>query len=137
MPSSLANHAKHSADVSLYVEGTGNSRMFENLSGNTLIGSIFPLFDPLLQDSFGIFLKSQLGNIKIEARNYSLPDQVEKDAIAPLEMINQIPGDAPLVARISLPEDRLHSFLTDAVDTVLKFLSETKWVQIRICPDSI
>ncbi len=126
MPSPLANHAKHSADVSLYVEVTGNSRMLENLSGNTLLGSIFPLFDPLLQDSFGIFLKSQPGNIKIEARNYSLPDQVGQDAVAPLEMINQIPGDAPLVARISLPEDRFQSFLTDAVDTVLKFLSGNK-----------
>jgi ankyrin repeat protein len=126
MPSSLANHAKHSADVSLYVEGTGNSRMFENLSGNTLLGSIFPLFDPLLQDSFGIFLKSQPGNIKIEAHNYSLPDQVGKHEVVPLELINQIPGDAPLVARISLPEDRFQSFLTGAVDTVLKFLSGNK-----------
>jgi len=48
MPSSLSNHAKHFADLSLYIEGIGVSRMMENLSGNTLLGSIFPLFDPLL-----------------------------------------------------------------------------------------
>ena len=95
MPSSLSNHAKYSADVSLYLEGIGNSRMLENISGNTLLGSIFPLFDPLLQNSFGIFLKSQPGNIKIEARNYSLSDQKAQPAVAPLEMIHQLPGDAP------------------------------------------
>ena len=126
MPSSLSNHAKYSADVSLYLEGIGNSRMFENISGNTLLGSIFPLFDPLLQNSFGIFLKSQPGNIKIEARNYSLSDQKAQPAVSPLEMINRLPGDAPLVARISLPEDRFQSFLTNAVDTILKFLSANK-----------
>ena len=41
-------------------------------------------------------------------------------------MINQLPGDAPLVARISLPESRFQLFLTDAVDSVLKFLSGNK-----------
>ena len=54
------------------------------------------------------------------------PDQKAQPAVAPLEMINQLPGDAPLVARISLPEDRFQTFLTDAVDTALKFLSGNK-----------
>ena len=100
MPSSLANHAKHSADVSLYLEGIGNSRMVEKMSQNTLFSSVFPLFDPLLQDSFGVFLKSQLGNIQIEAHNYSVSNNSEKHSAVPLEMINQLPGDAPLVARL-------------------------------------
>ena len=126
MPSSLANHAKHSADVSLYLEGTGNSRMFESMSGNTLLGSLFPLFDPFLQDSFGIFLQSEPGSITIEAHNYSLSEQAEKPSVSSLEMINQLPGDAPLVARMSLPESRFQLFLCDAVDTVLKFLSGNK-----------
>lgn len=126
MPSSLSNHATHSADLSLYIEGIGNSRMLENLSGNTLLGSIFPLFDPLLQDSYGIFLKSQPGIIKIQAHNYSRSLEAEKNLAKPLEIISQLPGDAPLVARISLPEVRFQSFLIDAVDTVLKFLSGNK-----------
>ena len=126
MPSSLTNHAKHSADMSLYLEGTGNSRMFENLGGNTLLGSIFPLFDPFFHDSFGVLLQSQPGSITIEAHNYSLPEQAEKQTTSSLEMINQLPGDAPLVARVSLPENRFQLFLCDAVDTVLKFLSGNK-----------
>ena len=35
MPSSLTNHGNHSADLSLYIEGIGNSRMFEHLSRNS------------------------------------------------------------------------------------------------------
>ena len=138
MPSSLANHAKHSADVSLYLEGTGNSRMFENLSENTLLGSIFPLFDPPLAGLLRYFLTIKPGNIKIEAHNYCiLPAQVAKHAVAPLEMINQIPGDAPLVARISLPEDRFQHFLLMASTPCSNFYLEINWVQILICQDSI
>ena len=126
MPSSLTNHGNHSADLSLYIEGIGNSRMFEHLSRNTLLGSIFPLFDPILQDSFGVFLRSQPGIIKIEARNYSRSNKAEKSSVNPLEMISQLPGDAPLVARISLPEDGFQTFLSNGVDTLLKFVSGNK-----------
>ena len=111
--------------------------MFENLSGNTLLGSIFPLFDPLLQDSFGIFLKSQPGNIKIEAHNYSLPDQVGKHAVAPLEMINQIPGDAPLVAGLVCLKIVFSHFSQMRSTLCSNSYLEINWVQIRICPDSI
>jgi len=126
MPSSLSNHANHSADLSLYIEGIGNSRMFEHLSRNTLLGSILPLFDPILQDSFGVFIKSHPGIIKVEARNYSRFTQSEKSSVKPLEMINQLPGDAPLVARISLPEDGFQTFLSNGVDAVLKFITGNK-----------
>ena len=41
-------------------------------------------------------------------------------------MISQLPGDAPLVARISLPEDGFQTFLSNGVDTLLKFVSGNK-----------
>ena len=91
-----------------------------------LLGSLFPLLDPFLQDSFGIFLQSQPGSISIEAHNYSLSEKAEKPSAISLKMISQLPGDAPLVARISLPESRFQLFLTDVVDSVLKFLSGNK-----------
>ena len=45
MPAPLAKHSGHSADLALYLEGTGNGRMVEEWQGNTLIESILPLFD--------------------------------------------------------------------------------------------
>ena len=62
-------------------------------------------------------------HLSIEARNYSLHLSPDKPKVFPLEMVNRLPGDAPLVARISLPEDRFQSILTNGVDTALKFLS--------------
>lgn len=126
MPSSLAKHAQHSADISLYIEGTGTGRIFEDWQGNTLIESILPLFDPLLQDSFGVFLHSLPGSLQIQAYNYAAMENETQSRVEPLSMIDQLPGDAPLVARFSFPENELQDFLSDGVDTVLRFLSANK-----------
>ncbi len=126
MPSSLAKHAQLSGDISLYIEGTGTSRMFQTMQGNTLIESILPLFDPLLLDSFGIFLNSSPGNLQISAQKYSEPEPRPWSKVEPLKMVDQLPGDAPLVARLSLPANELHNFLSDGVDAVLRFLSANK-----------
>ena len=127
MPAPLAKHSGHSADLALYLEGTGNGRMVEEWQGNTLIESILPLFDSLFLDSFGLLFQSQPGNLQIEVRNYTDEQTNPVAKINPLKIIDQLPGDAPLVARISLPEQEFHNFLGQAVDMALKLFSANKW----------
>ena len=100
MPSSLAKHAQHSADLSLYLEGSGTGRLFETLKGNTLFEGMLPLFDPLLQDSFGILLNSLPGSLQIQAHNYVAMERKTRTSVEPLKMVDQLPGDSPLVARV-------------------------------------
>jgi ankyrin repeat protein len=126
MPAPLARHAQQTSDLSLYFEGTGNGRMMENWSGNPLIESILPLFDPLLLDSFGLHLHSEAGNLKIDLKNYSDEKKPHPEKIPPLKMVNQLPGDAPLVGRMSLDHDDLQLFLSNAVDKILQFFTGNK-----------
>lgn len=126
MPSSLAKHAQHSADLSLYLEGSGTGRLFETLKGNTLFEGMLPLFDPLLQDSFGILLNSLPGSLQIQAHNYVAMERKTRTSVEPLKMVDQLPGDSPLVARFSFPEEDFQGFLSDGVDSVLRFLSANK-----------
>ena len=126
MPASLARHASQSADISIYIEGTGNGRMLNGLQSNTLIESLFPIFDPLLQDSFGLFLNSQPGNLQITASNYTETKTGNVAKVEPLKMVDHLPGDAPLVARLSMPADNLHGFLGSGADTLLRLFSANK-----------
>ena len=88
---------------------------------------MLPLFDPLLQDSFGIFLLNSLpGSLQIQAHNYVAMERITRTSVEPLKMVDQLPGDSPLVARFSFPEEDFQGFLSDGVDSVLRFLSANK-----------
>jgi ankyrin repeat protein len=126
MPAPLARHASHSSDLAIYLEGTGNGRMVEAWHGNPLIESILPLFDSLLLDSYGIFFRSQPGSLKIDVHNYSNDKTSPAKQVNALKIADQLPGDAPLVGRISLPEEGFHHFLGEAVDMALKLFSANK-----------
>lgn len=126
MPASLARHASHSSDFAIYLEGTGNGRMVQAWHGNTLIESILPLFDSLLLDSYGVLFRSQPGSLKIDVHNYSNDKTSPTKQVNPLKIADQLPGDAPLVGRISLPEEGFHHFLGEAVDMALKLFSANK-----------
>jgi ankyrin repeat protein len=126
MPAPLARHASHSSDLAIYLEGTGNGRMVEAWHGNPIIESILPLFDSLLLDSYGIFFRSQPGSLKIDVHNYSNDKTSPAKQVNALKIADQLPGDAPLVGRISLPEEGFHHFLGEAVDMALKLFSANK-----------
>jgi len=126
LPAPLASHANHSSDLAIYLEGTGNGRLVEAWHGNTLIESILPLFDSLLLDSYGVFFRSQPGSLNIDVHNYSNDKTSRTKQVNPLKIVDQLPGDAPLVGRISLPEEGFHHFLGEAVDMALKLFSANK-----------
>jgi len=128
VPSALSKHASQvsSSDIALYIEGTGSGRLVETWEDNPLVQAILPLFDPFLQDSFGLFLNSQPGNLHIRVKNYSDSQSPNPGKPKPLEMIDQLPGDAPIVARLSIPQQEFQNFLSNGVDTVLRFLSANK-----------
>jgi ankyrin repeat protein len=123
MPASLSKHAQHTSDLAFYIEGTGNSRMLESWKGNTMLESLIPLLDPFLLDSFGMLIRSQPGNLQIDLHNYSDDKNSAPAKVSPLNLVDQLPGDAPLVVRLSLPKNGFHRFLAQASDRVLKFLS--------------
>jgi len=126
LPAPLAKHASQSSDLALYLEGTGNGQMVEAWQGNPLIDSILPLFDSLLLDSYGLLFSSQPGTLNIDVRNYSNDKTSAAKQVNPLKIVDQLPGDAPLVGRISLPEEGFHHFLGEVVDMALKLFSANK-----------
>ena len=100
--------------------------MVEAWQGNPLIESILPLFDSLLLDSYGLLFSSQPGTLNIDVRNYSNDKTSAAKQVNPLKIVDQLPGDAPLVGRISLPEEGFHHFLGEVVDMALKLFSANK-----------
>ena len=117
----------HSSDLAIYLEGTGNGRMVEAWHGNTLIESILPLFDSLLLDSYGVLFSFSTGQPKYRCAQLFKDDKTSRSQTGkPLKIVDQLPGDAPLVGRISLPEEGFHHFLGEAVDMALKLFSANK-----------
>ncbi len=127
VPSPLLKHSLTKADLAVYLEGTGLGRMLENWEGNSLASSFIPLFDPLFQSTISLYLDSGPGNFKLRMHNYSHDKPRSNSPVKPLEIVDQLPGDAPLVARLSIPKEQFLSFLFNAVDTALRFLTRNNF----------
>ena len=128
MPAPLAKHAAFSSDLSLYIEGSGCARILESGQNPsvTALSKILPIFDPFLQHSLGLFIDSSQGEINLKLRNQSSDPENLKQDVPPLSIIEQLPGDVPIVARISIPEKKFQETLVRGADLMLKFFSSNK-----------
>ena len=71
-------------------------------------------------------ISSPTKGCQMTATEYSGVTQSDQDPASPISILNQIPGDAPLVVRLSLPEDSFRSSAVRSIDHVLKFISNGK-----------
>ena len=126
LPSSLKTHLNQSSDLALYLDGTGLAKIIEDFWPEDQWKKLLPTLDQLFNRQIGIHFQSNQGVVKMTATEYSGVTQSDQDPASPISILNQIPGDAPLVVRLSLSEDSFRSSAVRSIDHVLKFISNGK-----------
>ena len=125
-PDSLTEHFSRTSDLSLYLDGSGIAKMVDEYWPEDRWKSLLPLFDPLLTRQFGLQLTSKEGSIKATMIDYS-SEMTDIDSRGnELSLLHQIPGDLPLVVRLSIPTSHIQNTATLAVDQILQVLSSGK-----------
>ena len=126
LPSSLNSHLKLSSDLSLYLDGTGLAKIIEDFWPDDQWKKLLPALDELLNRQLGFHFQSNLGVIRMSATEYSSQMDKEQDVVVRMPMLKQLPGDAPLVARLSLQADSFRSSAIQSIDHALQFMSNGK-----------
>lgn len=128
-PDSLRKHLAHSPDASLYLEGTGLSRLLEDFFVQDPIKGFLPAFDPLTHRSLGLLLHSGKGKLNFTLLDYSAKTNpirpsdrvISKDSAQ--DLFSFLPDDAPLLGKMSFPSDSFKSSVLKAVDSTMNLLS--------------
>ena len=125
-PNSLTEHFSDPSDISLYIDGSGFGKILEDKWPEDRWKQLLPLLDPIFAKQFGLKLTSNVGSLKIEASEYSIEKTKKVSPIKEITMINNIPGDSPLVARFSIPGMEFRNSAIQAVEKILQMLSDGK-----------
>ena len=137
MPAAMISHFERNADCSVYLDGTGLARAFDKFipkTENIWINSILPLIDRLTHRSVGLHASSSKGVIKLQAIDYSslrAPKSIRKDK---LSLIDSIPGDAPIVARLSLSDGKMQEWVGETADQLLRTLTAGRMNKDSVLP---
>ena len=125
-PNSLTEHFSDPSDLSLYIDGSGFGKILQDKWPEDRWKELLPLLDPIFAKQFGLKLTSNVGSLKIEASEYSIEKTKKVSPIKEITMINNIPGDSPLVARFSIPGMEFRNSAIQAVEKILQMLSDGK-----------
>ena len=122
-PTSMKQFFTTKSDIGLYLDGSGFANLLDKSWPNDRWKKLLPLMDPIFSRQFGVHLLSNIGSIKITSREYITGKKKSQPPAKELDLLDSIPGDSPLVARLSLPTQELRQSLTDGVDQFLLALS--------------
>lgn len=101
-PNSLTEHFSVRSDLSVYIDGSGFGKILEEKWPEDRWKELLPLLDPLFTKQFGLKVTSNIGSLKLEASEYSVDETRKVTPVKELTMVHNIPGDSPLVARLSI-----------------------------------
>lgn len=125
-PSSLKAHLDQSSDLALYLDGTGLAKIIEDFWPDDQWKKLLPSLDQLFNRQLGLHFQSAKGTIRLTATEYSDQTGKEQDKVARIPMLEQLPGDAPLVVRLSFKGDSFRSSVIQSINHMLKFMSNGK-----------
>ena len=137
MPESLALHFGQTSDLSLYLDGTGFAQTIDNLIPdleNFWLGALQPLIDKFIHRSIGLHAHSSLGNIKLSVIDYSSQTKSNPAKVPALPLLDAIPGDLPMVARLSIPGNDFRMMIGELLDHFLRSLSNGRIKKESILP---
>ena len=134
LPASLKAHLEEPSDLAVYVDGTGLAKIIEDFWPDDQWKKLLPTFDPLFNRQLGLHAHSVKGAVKLTATEYSVQQGKPSVSNRPLPMVNQLPGDTPLVLRWSIPSKSFKSATGKALDQILKFMSNGKITQDSVLP---
>ena len=134
LPASLKAHLDKPSDLAVYIDGTGLAKIIEDFWPDDQWKKLLPTFDPLFNRQLGVHFQSIKGAIKLTASEYSV--QADKQPLKPptLPMVEKLLGDVPLVVRWTVPNDSFKSATGQALDHMLKFMSNGKINKDSILP---
>ncbi len=125
-PVSLDEHFSRISDLSIYLDGSGIAKVVEEYWPEDRWKMLLPLFDPFFSRQFGLQLTSNIGSIKATLVEYSSEKNSSEKTVQNLKLLSQVPGDLPLVIRLSVPTEGIQKTATQAIDQVLHVLSSGK-----------
>ena len=134
LPASLKAHLDKPSDLAVYIDGTGLAKIIEDFWPDDQWKNLLPTLDALFNRQLGIHFQSIKGAIKLTASEYSVQAAKQPKEPSPLSMVEKLPGDAPLVARWTIPNDSFKSSTGKALDHVLKFMSNGKITKDSVLP---
>ena len=126
---SLEKHFTHTADASVFWEGVGISKLVEDFFIQDSFKSLLPAFDFLAHRPMGIHMNSRQGKLHASLLDYSDAIVEEKPVIdsnssrQPLDILEKVPGDAPVVAKIDFPRQIFKNSVSTTLNSSLQFLS--------------
>ena len=126
IPAPLFTHFKQTSDCSVYLDGTGLARVFDEFipkTQNFWLNTILPLMDNLTHRSVGLHAFSKKGILEIQAIDYSSLDSSKSIQIDHLPVLDTIPGDPPLLARLSLSQSKIKDLVGETIDHLLRTLT--------------
>ena len=125
-PESLTKHFSRPSEISLYLDGSGLANVVQENWPDDQWKKLLPLLDPFFTRQFGLHIISNKDSLKITTQEYSTVTNDHSKPIREIGMLDQVPGDSPLVVRLSIPTKQFQQAATFAVDQLLQILSEGK-----------
>ncbi|MEC8043809.1 MAG: ankyrin repeat domain-containing protein [Verrucomicrobiota bacterium] len=129
IPDSLQKHFQKPADASLYLDGTGLARAFEEFLPKIpsfWIQTSLPVIEKMAYRPFGIYLRSNPGSLHLSIVDHSPMGFDLNSSSSPNSMLTSIPGDAPIIGKISLSENTFKETVFNVINSVLSKISSGK-----------
>jgi len=133
-PTSLTEHFTSQRDLSIYIDGSGFGKIVEENWPEDRWKKLLPLLDPFFAKQVGLNMTSNIGSLKINAIDYSIIQKKNTPKVEEICMIENIPGDSPLVARFSIPTKVFQNNAIKAVEQMLLMLSDGKINKDTVLP---
>ena len=125
-PNSLKIFFSTRSDLGVYLDGSGFANLLENNWPDDRWKNFLPLLDPIFSRQFGLHMTSQTGSIKITANDYTHGIESSSVSAKGLSSIELLPGDSPLVARLSVPKEDFLDSLNTGVDKFLRVFTNNQ-----------
>ena len=128
-PESLKSHFSQEAQSSLYLEGTGVSRLFEDFFVQENLKRFLPMLDYLTHRPWGVHFNSRNGMIEFSILDYSelypeSKDLSENNSSKKVwNVLKKIPGDVPFVGNLNFSGDSFQTSTTQILEKALNFLT--------------
>ena len=128
-PESLKSHFSQEAQSSLYLEGTGVSRLFEDFFMQENLKRFLPMLDYLTHRPWGVHFNSRNGMIEFSILDYSelypeSKDLSENNSSKKVwNVLKKIPGDVPFVGNLNFSGDSFQTSTTQILEKALNFLT--------------
>ena len=128
-PESLKKYFATEADASLYLDGTGISRLVENFFLPDNFRSFLPMFDYFTHRPLGVHFNSRLGKLDFSLIDYSNIPEANEVMDGPNysssreNLLPKVPGDVPFIGKLSFSEGSFHKSALQVLDSTLNFMS--------------